>query len=79
LVEFRKTGSATSEKKIRENPEEIFKMVRATLRGLMFIGTKSNQDQVLEVIIKEMKPISRRWPEESFGAGHAGNHEGWFP
>jgi NitT/TauT family transport system substrate-binding protein len=65
LVEFPQNGFGTSEKKIRENPEEIFKMVRATLRGLMFLWDKKNQDQVLDVIMKEMKPISRTMANES--------------
>jgi hypothetical protein len=33
-----------SEKKIRENPEEILKMVRATLRELTFIWDKGNSN-----------------------------------
>ena len=67
LVEFPQNGFGTSEKKIRENPEEILKMVRATLRGLMFLWDKKNQDQVLDVIMKEMKPITRPMANESFG------------
>jgi NitT/TauT family transport system substrate-binding protein len=67
LVEFPQNGFGTSEKKIRENPEEILKMVRATLRGLMFIWDKKNQDQVLDIIMKEMKPISAAMAKESFG------------
>jgi NitT/TauT family transport system substrate-binding protein len=67
LVEFPQNGFGTSEKKIRENPQEILKMVRATLRGLMFIWDKKNQDQVLDIIMKEMKPISAAMAKESFG------------
>ena len=67
LVEFPQNGFGTSEKKIRENPEEVFKMVRATLRGLMFIWDKKNQDQVLDVIIKELKPITPPMARESLG------------
>jgi len=67
LIEFPQNGFGTSEKKIRENPEEIFKMIRATLRGLMFIWDKKNQDQVLDIIMKEMKPISAAMARESLG------------
>jgi ABC-type nitrate/sulfonate/bicarbonate transport system substrate-binding protein len=67
LVEFPQNGFGTSEKKIRENPDEILKMVRATLRGLMFIWDKKIQDQVLDVIMKEMKPIGPSMARESFG------------
>ncbi len=67
LVEFPQNGFGASEKKIRENPQEILKMVRATLRGLMFLWDKRNHEQVLEIIMKEMKPISRQMANESFG------------
>ncbi len=67
LIEFPQNGFGTSEKKIRENPDEILKMVRATLRGLMFLWDKKNQDQVLDIIMKEMKPISPQLAKESFG------------
>lgn len=67
LIEFPQNGFGTSEKKIRENPDEILKMVRATLRGLMFLWEKKNQDQVLDIIMKEMKPISPQMAKESFG------------
>jgi NitT/TauT family transport system substrate-binding protein len=65
LVEFPQGGFGTSEKKIRENPDEILKMVRATLRGLMFIWDKKNHEQVLDIIMKEMKPITRTMANES--------------
>ena len=67
LIDFPQNGFGTSEKKIRENPDEILKMVRATLRGLMFLWDKKNQDQVLDIIMKEMKPISPQMAKESFG------------
>jgi NitT/TauT family transport system substrate-binding protein len=65
LVEFPQNGFGTSEKKIRENPEEILKMIRATLRGLIFLWDKKNQEQVLDIIMKEMKPITRQMAIES--------------
>ena len=67
LVEFPQNGFGTSEKKIRENPEEIFRMVRATLRGLTYVWDRKNQQQVLDIIMKEMKPISSAITKESFG------------
>jgi NitT/TauT family transport system substrate-binding protein len=65
FIEFPQNGFGTSEKKIRENPDEIQKMVRATLRGLMFIWDKRNQDQVLDIIAKEFKPTSRQMANET--------------
>jgi NitT/TauT family transport system substrate-binding protein len=64
FIEFPQNGFGTSEKKIHENPDEIHKMVRATLRGLIFIWDKRNQDQVLDIITKEFKPTSRQMANE---------------
>jgi NitT/TauT family transport system substrate-binding protein len=66
VVEFPQNGFGTSEKKIKENPDEIFKMVRATLRGLTFSWDKKNRDQVLDIIMREMKPIGASMANESF-------------
>jgi len=40
-------------------------MVRATLRELTFIWDKRNQDQVLDIIVKEFKPSSRQMADET--------------
>ena len=42
-------------------------MVRATLRGLTHVWDRKNQQQVLDIIMKEMKPISSAMAKESFG------------
>ena len=65
-VEFPQNGFGTSEKKLRENPDDVSKMVRATLRGLTFIWDKRNRDQVLDIIMREMKPITPAMANESF-------------
>jgi NitT/TauT family transport system substrate-binding protein len=65
-IEFPQNGFGTSEKKLKENPDEVFRMLRATLRSLMFIWDKKNRDQVLDVIAREMKPISATMANESF-------------
>ena len=67
FIEFPQNGFGTSDKKIRENPEEIYKMVRATLRGLQFLWDKKNQEQVLDIIMKELKPPSRQMASETLG------------
>ena len=40
IVEFPQNGFGTSDKRIRENPDEVYRMVRATLRGCNLSGTK---------------------------------------
>lgn len=65
-VEFPQNGFGTSEKKIRENPDECQRMVRATLRGLMFLWDKKNQEQVLDVILKQYKMNDRKLAADMF-------------
>ena len=64
-VEFPQNGFGTSEKKLKENPDEVFRMVRATLRGLAFSWDKKNHDQVIDIVMREMKPISSSLANES--------------
>jgi NitT/TauT family transport system substrate-binding protein len=67
FIEFPQNGFGAAEKKLRENPEEVYKMVRATLRGLMFIWDKKNHEAALDIIMKELKPPSRQMAGETFG------------
>lgn len=55
MVQFPQNGFGSSDKKIRESPSEILKMVRATLRGLVFVSEKRNNEQILDIIIKQWK------------------------
>jgi NitT/TauT family transport system substrate-binding protein len=64
-IEFPQNGFGTSEKKLKENPDEVFRMVRATLRGLAFSWDKKNHDQVIDIIMRELKPISSSLANES--------------
>ncbi|HEX2226658.1 MAG TPA: ABC transporter substrate-binding protein, partial [Candidatus Binatia bacterium] len=60
IVQFAQNGFGTSEKKIRENPDEVYKMVRATLRGLQFVWDKSNQEAVTDIMMKQWKVNDRK-------------------
>jgi NitT/TauT family transport system substrate-binding protein len=53
LVEFPQAGFGCAEKKIRENPDEVMRMVRATLRGLRFIWDDSHREEIVTLIMKE--------------------------
>jgi len=55
VVEFPQNGFGTSEKHIRENPDEVYRMVRATLRGLQFVWDKSNSEAVTNVLMRQWK------------------------
>ncbi len=42
-------------------------MARATLRGLKFIWEPKNREQVLDIIVKELKPPSRQMASDTLG------------
>jgi NitT/TauT family transport system substrate-binding protein len=58
FIQFPQNGFGTSAKKIKENPDEVLRMVRATLRGLMFVSDRKNKDASLDIIMKT-------WPVKS--------------
>lgn len=64
IIERPQTGIGTTEKKIRENPDEIHRVVRATLRGLMYVWDKNNREATIEIIMKHWKISSRKMAEE---------------
>jgi len=64
VVEFPQNGFGTSEKHIRENPDEVYRMVRATLRGLQFIWDKNNSAAVTNILMKQWKVNDRKMAAE---------------
>ena len=66
VVEFPQNGFGTSERRIRENPDEVYRMVRATMRGLMFIWDKGNHEAVLDVLMKQWRVNNRKMAAEMF-------------
>ena len=64
IVKFAQNGFGTSEKKIRENPDEVYRMVRATLRGLKFVWDKNNQEAVTDIMMKQWKVNDRKMAAE---------------
>src|SRR5947199_4345490 len=55
IMRLPQTGFGTSERRIRENPDEVLKMVRATLRGLMFTWEEKHRDEILDLIMRRLK------------------------
>ena len=64
VVEFPQNGFGTSEKRISENPDEVYRMVRATLRGLEFIWDKNNSEAVTNILMKQWKVNDRKMAAE---------------
>jgi NitT/TauT family transport system substrate-binding protein len=66
FIEFPQNGFGASNKKIKENPEEITRMVRATLRGLVFVSDNKNKDACLDIIVKNWGIKSRAMASEMY-------------
>jgi NitT/TauT family transport system substrate-binding protein len=66
IVEFAQNGFGTSQKRIRENPDEVYRMVRATVRGLQFIWDKNNNDAVTNILMKQWNVTDRKMAAEMF-------------
>jgi ABC-type nitrate/sulfonate/bicarbonate transport system substrate-binding protein len=66
VVEFPQNGFGTSEKKIRENSDEVYRMVRATLRGLQFVWDKNNQEAVTNILMKQWRINDPKMAAEMF-------------
>jgi len=64
IVRFAQNGFGTSDKKIKENPDEVYRMVRATLRGLQFVWDKKNQDAVTDIMMKQWRVTDRKMAAE---------------
>jgi ABC-type nitrate/sulfonate/bicarbonate transport system substrate-binding protein len=64
VVQFAQNGFGTSEKKIRENPDEVYRMVRATLRGLQFVWDKNNQEAITDIMMKQWRVSDRKMAAE---------------
>lgn len=60
VVRFAQNGFGTSEKKIQENPDEVYRMVRATLRGLQFVWDENHHDAVTDILMKQWRVNDRK-------------------
>jgi NitT/TauT family transport system substrate-binding protein len=66
VVEFAQSGLGTTEKRIKENPDEVFRMVRAQLRSANFLLDKSRQPEIVDMIMKRWKLSERKMAEGIF-------------
>ena len=64
IVNFPQNGFGASVKKIQESPEEVYGMVRATLRGLIFSLDNRNRDEVINIIMKQWQLSDKRLAAE---------------
>jgi ABC-type nitrate/sulfonate/bicarbonate transport system substrate-binding protein len=66
IIELPQTGIGASDKKIRENPDEVYRMIRATLRGILFVWDKQNYQETIGMIMRHWKIKDRKMAEEMF-------------
>jgi len=64
VIEFPQNGFGTSDKRIREHPDDVYRMVRATLRGLQFVWDKNNNEAVTHILMKQWKVNDRKMAAE---------------
>jgi NitT/TauT family transport system substrate-binding protein len=66
IIELPQTGIGTSDKKIRENPDEVYRIIRATLCGIMYVWEKRNYEETIGIIMNHWKIEQRKMAEEMF-------------
>jgi ABC-type nitrate/sulfonate/bicarbonate transport system substrate-binding protein len=60
IVHFPQNGFGTLVKRIQENSDEVYGMVRATLRGFIFSLDPRNREELISIIMKQWKLNDRR-------------------
>jgi NitT/TauT family transport system substrate-binding protein len=64
IAQFPQNGFGATDRKIRESPDEIYRMVRASLRGLLFMSETKNQPEVVQIVMKQHKVTDRQLAEQ---------------
>jgi NitT/TauT family transport system substrate-binding protein len=67
VVTFPQNGFGTSVARIQQQPEEVYKMVRATLRGLLFVTDEANRDQARDIMMKQWRVSDTKLAGEMLG------------
>ena len=60
ILSFPQNGFGALVKKIQESPDEVYAMVRATLRGFIFSLDARNREEVVNIIMKQWRLNDRR-------------------
>ena len=55
VVSFPQNGFGTSVTRIQQQPDEVYRMVRATLRGLLFVTDEANREQARDIMMKQWR------------------------
>ena len=65
-VEFAQAGLGTTEKRIKENPDEVYRIVRAMLRSLAYLLDKSRHAEIVDLVMKRWQLGDRKMAEAIF-------------
>ena len=79
ILSFPQNGFGASVKKIQDSPDEVYGMVRATLRGFLFSLEPRNRGEVIGIIMKQWRLTDRRLAGEmlkQFRPRHHPRHVG---
>ena len=60
IVNFPQNAIGVATKRIQDNPDEVYGMVRAALRALYFALEPRNRDEVINIVMKQWKLPDRR-------------------
>ena len=64
VVNFPQNGFGTSVTRIQQQPDEVYRMVRATLRGLQFVTDETNREQARDVMMKQWRVSDQKLAAE---------------
>jgi len=67
VLSFPQNGFGTSTARIQQQPEEVYRMVRATLRGLLFVTDDSQLDAVRGIMMKQWRVSDGKLAAEILG------------
>ena len=67
VVSFPQNGFGTSVARIQQQPEEVYRMVRATFRGLLFVSDEANREQARDVMMKQWRVSDQKLAAEMLG------------
>ena len=67
VVSFPQNGFGTSVARIQQQPDEVYRMVRATLRGLQFVSDEANREQARDVMMKQWRVTDQKLAAEMLG------------
>jgi NitT/TauT family transport system substrate-binding protein len=67
VLSFPQNGFGTSVSRIQQYPEEVYRMVRATLRGLMVVTDEANRDQARDIMMRQWRVSDAKLADEMIG------------